>query len=44
MLKDNQEYKEERFKEVQMKHEEKREKKLIQELKKRGFKVEPQIA
>ncbi|MDD4436567.1 MAG: IS110 family transposase [Tissierellia bacterium] len=44
MLKDNQVYKEERFKEVQMKHEEKREKKLIQELKKRGFKVEPQIA
>jgi len=44
MLKDNQEYKEERFREVQIKHEEKREKKLIQELKKRGFKVEPQIA
>ncbi len=44
MLKENIVYNEERFKEVQIKHEEKREKKLIQELQKRGYKVEPQVA
>jgi len=38
MLKENLVYNEEKFKEVQIKHEEKREKKLIQELQKRGYK------
>lgn len=44
MLKENLVYNEEKFKEVQLKHEEKREKKLIQELQKRGYNVEPRIA
>lgn len=44
MLKENLVYNEEKFKEVQIKHEEKREKKLIQDLQKRGYKVEPRIA
>ncbi len=44
MLKENLVYNEEKFKEVQLKHEEKREKKLIQELQKRGYNIEPRIA
>lgn len=44
MLKDDMEYDENRSQELQMKYSEKREKKLIEELRKRGYRIEPQIA
>lgn len=44
MLKENVNYNEQRFEEVQMKYSEKREKNLIKELQKRGYKIEPQTA
>lgn len=44
LLKENISYNEEKFAEIKISYEKKREKKLIQELQKRGFKVEPLIA
>ena len=44
LLKENLLYDEDKFTEVQMNHEKQRENKLIRELKKRGYKVEPLIA
>lgn len=44
LLKQNISYNEEKFTEIKISNEKKREKKLIQELQKRGFKVEPLIA
>jgi len=44
LLKQNLSYNEESFEAMKISHEKKREKKLIQELQKRGYKVEPQVA
>lgn len=44
LLKENLSYDEDKFTEIQVNHEKQREKKLIRELKKRGYMVEPLIA
>ena len=44
LLKQNISYDEDSFEAMQINHEKNREKKLIQELQKRGYKVEPQVA
>lgn len=44
LLKQNLSYNEESFEAMKISHEKKREKKLIKELQKRGYKVEPQVA